>query len=193
MIDVLLVLLVIFMAALPLSQSRHWHVLPIPRWLARQTAQCDRARLCSLLGVMGASLAAVAGSTRTQRGVRVGSMRAIMSAQVDYRSVNGGFADNLATLGKPCPGTPVALLSPQLAKNGAELDGYVFAAAPSGDAVQGAPDCNGIPTSTVTTPPHVLLLPVAPAIARLRATTPACCGSPPMASRLRSLSRSQPR
>jgi Tfp pilus assembly protein PilE len=78
----------------------------------------------------------------------IGSMRAIMSAQVDYRSVSGGFADNLATLGKPCPGTPVALLSPQLAMNGAELDGYIFAAAPSGDAVQGTPDCNGTPTST---------------------------------------------
>jgi Tfp pilus assembly protein PilE len=78
----------------------------------------------------------------------IGSMRAIMSAQVDYRSVNGGFADNLVTLGKPCPGTPVAPLSPQLAKNGAELDRYIFAAAPSGGAVQGASDCNGIPTYT---------------------------------------------
>ncbi len=76
----------------------------------------------------------------------IGSMRAILSAQVDYRAVNGGFADNLATLGKPCPGTPVAWLSPQLAENGAELDGYTFSAAPAGGSVPGTADCNGTTT-----------------------------------------------
>src|SRR5688500_11816677 len=78
----------------------------------------------------------------------LGSMRTITFAHVYYRSVTRVFACALATLGKPCPGTPVAPLSQQLAKNGAELDGYIFVAAPSGDAVRGTPDCNGIPTST---------------------------------------------
>ena len=76
----------------------------------------------------------------------VGSMRAILSAQVDYHAVNAGFADNLETLGRSCPGTSVAWLWSELAKDGAELEGYTFTAAPSSGAVQGASDCNGTPT-----------------------------------------------
>ena len=76
----------------------------------------------------------------------IGSMRAIMSAELDYRAVNAGFAASLTALGKPCPGTTVAWLSEDLTKDGATLDGYMFTVAPSGGAVQGVPDCNGTPT-----------------------------------------------
>lgn len=115
---------------------------------ARGFSAIELVLLIAFLGVMGA----VAWprwkilQREHNEAYAIGSMRAIMSAQVDYHAVNAGFADNLAALGKPCPGTPVAWLSPELAKNGAELDGYVFTSAPSGGAVQGVRDCNGLPT-----------------------------------------------
>jgi type IV pilus assembly protein PilA len=78
----------------------------------------------------------------------IGSMRAIISAQMDYDSMNRGYATDLATLAAGCPGSTIPFITPDLGNNGAFKSGYTFVLAAGMLAVAGPNDCNGTATQT---------------------------------------------
>lgn len=78
----------------------------------------------------------------------IGSIRAIVSAQQDFSALSKGFADDLATLGRTCPGATTPFISGDLSVNGITKSGYVFRIAPGAGAVAGPSDCFGNATRT---------------------------------------------
>ena len=78
----------------------------------------------------------------------ISSLRAVISAQLDFGALNGGFADDLATLGQACPGTSSTFISSELSVNGAEKSGYSFALEAGAGAVAARVDCFDNPTVT---------------------------------------------
>jgi prepilin-type N-terminal cleavage/methylation domain-containing protein len=79
----------------------------------------------------------------------MGSLRAINSAQAAYfASGGGGYAVLLATLATPCPGSPQAFISPDLATDPALKSGYRITMTTATGAVAGPLDCNTTPTRT---------------------------------------------
>ncbi len=78
----------------------------------------------------------------------IGSVRAIVIAQQDFHSFLGGFADNLATLARACPGSSAPFLSPDLRANGIVKDGYAFTVSAGLGASNGPNDCFGSATRT---------------------------------------------
>jgi type IV pilus assembly protein PilA len=78
----------------------------------------------------------------------IGSLRAVVSAQVDYDGMNRGYATDLATLVTMCPAMTVPFLSPDLNANGVVKSGYTFNLGPGAGGVAGPNDCNGTATNT---------------------------------------------
>jgi type IV pilus assembly protein PilA len=127
-----------------------------PRWrLAR--LRSDRGfTLIELLIVVGliGTLAAIAASSMLNARISgneasaVGSMRAIVSAEMDFTSANGGYAVSLATLSAMCPGMTVGFISPDLNANGVEKNGFQYSIVAGAGGVVGPNDCNGAPTRT---------------------------------------------
>jgi prepilin-type N-terminal cleavage/methylation domain-containing protein len=78
----------------------------------------------------------------------VGSLRAILTAQQNFASLNGGFADDLLTLANICPGATSPFLSEDLGFNGVEKSGYTFATVAGLGAVTAPNDCFGNATQT---------------------------------------------
>jgi type IV pilus assembly protein PilA len=78
----------------------------------------------------------------------VGSMRAIVSAQMSFGALNRGFADDLATLAGICPGSFDPFIGSDLSVNGIAKSGYTFTVAAGLGAVAGPNDCFGNPTQS---------------------------------------------
>ncbi|HUE85190.1 MAG TPA: prepilin-type N-terminal cleavage/methylation domain-containing protein [Vicinamibacterales bacterium] len=78
----------------------------------------------------------------------IGSMRAMVSAQLDFAALTQGFADDLATLGSTCPGASTPFISSDLRSNGIAKSGYTFSVVPGAGAVAGPNDCFGNATQT---------------------------------------------
>jgi len=78
----------------------------------------------------------------------MGTLRAILAAQEDYRAVNRAYADDLARLATTCPGMTVPFISPDLNANGVRKSGYIFTVAAGVTSSAGPNDCTGSPTRT---------------------------------------------
>ena len=79
----------------------------------------------------------------------IGSMRTIVSAQMAYAASagSGGYATQLATLARACPGMPLAYITPDLANDPSVKSGYTIALQSAG-APSGPVDCNAVLTET---------------------------------------------
>ena len=73
----------------------------------------------------------------------IGSIRAIVSAQQDYRGLNAGYAVSLAALAATCAKLSAPFISSDLSYDGVTKDGYLFAVVPGGDAAPGPRDVCG--------------------------------------------------
>ena len=78
----------------------------------------------------------------------IGTMRAVVSAQANYSSVNGGYAKDLDALASPCPGSTVPWLSSDINANGVTKSGYTFVVLPGAGSVPGRDDCNANATAS---------------------------------------------
>jgi type IV pilus assembly protein PilA len=80
----------------------------------------------------------------------IGSLRAINSAETSYAAAagSGGYAVLLAVLATPCPGSPVAFISPDLSSDPSLKSGYSVTLAAAAGAAAGPNDCTGTATST---------------------------------------------
>ena len=78
----------------------------------------------------------------------VGSLRAVVSAQLDFSALTQGFAGSLATLAAICPGSTSAFISPELSANGISKSGYLFAVGSGLGSGPGPVDCFGNATET---------------------------------------------
>jgi hypothetical protein len=78
----------------------------------------------------------------------IGSLRAIMSAQLAYMSANGGYAASLTALAAACLPGSHGFVSPDLARDPTIKNGYEIRVRSEGGARPGPADCNGAPTST---------------------------------------------
>lgn len=81
----------------------------------------------------------------------IGSLRTISVGQIAYSAScgRGFFADNLATLGVPPPGSIDAYLSPDLTTGALVIkSGYQFQLFAGAGAAAGVNDCNGTPTQS---------------------------------------------
>jgi type IV pilus assembly protein PilA len=78
----------------------------------------------------------------------IGSLRSIISAQQNFASLAGGFADDLATLSGICPGGTAPFVSEDLSFNGIEKSGFNFAVVAGMGAIAAPNDCFGNPTQT---------------------------------------------
>ena len=103
-----------------------------------------------LIGVLATLTAAVMMTARLSgnEASAIGSMRAVVSAEIDYNALNRGFAVNLATLATPCPGTPSPFISADLNANGVVKNGFAYTLAAGAGAIAGPNDCNGVATQT---------------------------------------------
>ena len=81
----------------------------------------------------------------------IGSLRAVVSAQVDFNGLNRGYATDLARLAFLCPGQTVPFISPDLSANGTQKSGYTFTLANGAGGVPGPADCAGTGVATSTT------------------------------------------
>jgi type IV pilus assembly protein PilA len=81
----------------------------------------------------------------------IGSLRAINSGEVNYsgNAAQGGYADLLATLIKPCPSGTQGFLSPDLGVDPTDKSGFTITLkAETGAGTPTATDCNGTDTKT---------------------------------------------
>ena len=99
----------------------------------------------ALIGILSAVAAATLMSARisSNEASAIGSLRAIVSAEVDYNGFNRGYATSLATLATACPGMSVAFISADLAANGVTKNGFRYAVLVGAGAIAGPHDCNG--------------------------------------------------
>ena len=79
----------------------------------------------------------------------IGSMRTLITAQADFRALSGGYADDLATLGTPCPGSTLPFISLDLGANDIVKSGYRFRAVAGMGSFAGPADCHGNPTQSL--------------------------------------------
>lgn len=79
----------------------------------------------------------------------IGSLRAINTAEASYSAsaASGGYAEQLAVLATPCPGSTIGFISPDLATDPSQKSGYEITLA-AGSAAAGPDDCNSTPTRT---------------------------------------------
>lgn len=103
-----------------------------------------------LIGVIAAIAAASMMNARISgnEASAIGSMRAVISAEIDYNAMNRGYANTLDALATMCTGMQVAFISADLASNGILKNGFVYTLATGAGGVAGPADCNG--TATVT-------------------------------------------
>jgi type IV pilus assembly protein PilA len=103
-----------------------------------------------LVGVLAAIAAAALLRARIagNEASAIGSLRAIVSSQIDYEALNRGYADSLDLLGVLCPGMTVPFLSVDLASNGIVKNGFVYSIATGAGGIAGPNDCNGTATTT---------------------------------------------
>jgi type IV pilus assembly protein PilA len=81
----------------------------------------------------------------------IGSLKALVSAQVAYSSSCGfgGYATSFLTLAGSSPGRPEPFLSTDMTLTPVPYkSGYIYNIAPGAGAVAGLNDCNGTPTQT---------------------------------------------
>jgi prepilin-type N-terminal cleavage/methylation domain-containing protein len=80
----------------------------------------------------------------------IGNMRAVVSAQATFNSLNRGYATNLARLVFLCPGQTTPFIAAGLDLNGAVKTGYTFTLGNGATGQAAANDCGGtgVPTST---------------------------------------------
>jgi prepilin-type N-terminal cleavage/methylation domain-containing protein len=104
----------------------------------------------ALIGILSAVAAASLMSARisSNEASAIGSIRAIVSAEVDFNGFNRGYATNLATLATACPGMSVAFISSDLDANGVTKNGFRYSLLVGAGAVAGPADCNGAPTQS---------------------------------------------
>ena len=126
----------------------------------QQTQRCARERgftLIELLIVVAvvSALAAIAvpsmlrARMTADETAAVSSMRAINSAQASYSAAGGGgYAVDLATLGRSCTPGALGYLSPDLAINPAIKNGYRYQIQAATGSAAGPTDCNGTATRT---------------------------------------------
>jgi type IV pilus assembly protein PilA len=78
----------------------------------------------------------------------IGSVRAIVSAQADYFSLNRGYAASLDNLATTCASLTTPFVSADLNANGTTKSGYTFVVVPGGGAVAGPTDSCGNVSNT---------------------------------------------
>jgi type IV pilus assembly protein PilA len=80
----------------------------------------------------------------------IGNIRAVVSAQATYNSLNRGYATNLTRLVFLCPGQTMAYIAAGLDFNGSVKNGYTFTLANGALGTPAPNDCGGtgVPTST---------------------------------------------
>jgi hypothetical protein len=90
----------------------------------------------------------VSRSERPREAHAIGALRAIVSAQVSYAAVNGGFALSLRTLSTACSRGPHGFVSPDLGRDPTVFDDYEVRLQPGRRAASGRLDCDGNATAT---------------------------------------------
>ena len=99
----------------------------------------------ALIGILAGIATAVLMSARisSNEASAIGSLRAIVSAEVDFNGFNRGYATSLTTLATACPGMSVPFISQDLNANGVTKNGFRFAVVVGTGGVAGPTDCNG--------------------------------------------------
>ena len=101
-----------------------------------------------------ATLAAIAVSSiinsrlSANEAAAIGSIRAIVSAEMDYGAMHRGCAVNLSELASLCPGMQVPFISPDLTVNGITKNGFTYSVVAGAGATAGPTNCNGVATQT---------------------------------------------
>src|SRR5919106_547131 len=99
--------------------------------MARHEKGFTLIELLIVVGLVGV-LAAIAGAAMLNSRISaneasaIGSMRAVVTAQMDYHSFNDGYAVSLTTLSKNCPTMTAPFISADLNTNGVVKNGFAF-------------------------------------------------------------------
>jgi type IV pilus assembly protein PilA len=103
-----------------------------------------------LIGVLGAIAAGTMFNARISgnEASAIGSLRAIVTAEIDYNALNRGFAVNLSELSALCPGMRAPFISADLDTNGVTKNGFTYNAAAGFGSAAGPNDCNGVVTQS---------------------------------------------
>src|SRR5262245_10820305 len=104
----------------------------------------------ALIGILAAIAAATLLNARisSNEASAVGSLRAIVSAEVDFNGFNLGYASSLGTLATVCPGMTTAFIPAAVNANGVTKNGFRYNVVNGAGGVPGPNDCNGSPTQT---------------------------------------------
>jgi type IV pilus assembly protein PilA len=78
----------------------------------------------------------------------IGGLRSIVTSQADFQAFSRGYADDLATLARRCPGFSTPFISSDLGANNVLKSGYRFTTGAGQGAVAGPADCFGNQTRT---------------------------------------------
>jgi type IV pilus assembly protein PilA len=104
----------------------------------------------ALIGILAGIAAATMMNARISgnEASAIGSMRAVVSAEMDYNALNRGYAVNLSSLSSLCPGMQAPFISADLNANGVTKNGFKYMLAAGAGAIAGPNDCNGVATQT---------------------------------------------
>ena len=130
-------------ARMPHNQpSRRSRTGPLPDLLGGAMRNIARVIVLAAVGVLTLGQAHVGQRERPELGA-LSALRAIVSAQAEYASHNGAYAQSLQALAIPCPTRDRAFISPNLGEDPsviANYEIYMWPGAPSESA-----DCHGTP------------------------------------------------